>query len=174
MADEDLTRTRLRRAARDEKGVAVYRLYDWQDQLLYVGISNAPGARFKEHAADKDWWPRVYRSKVEWLQDRPLALKAETDAIWLEQPIYNKDRPYTSNQSRWLLLTRTFPGLLRLERECRAAAASGVRCIWSDILHQLVDTVRGPDLELARTRLDALLPEFCSCEDCWSAERWGD
>lgn len=158
----------------DVRGVALYRLYDDRDRLLYVGITNSVGARFKEHEATKEWWSEVWSSRWEWFATRAIALKAEKDAIWFEQPVYNRDRPYTSNESRWRNLADRNPRLQRLERQCREAADSGVRCIWSDVLYQLVDTVRGEELELARTRLEALLPEACACPECWDADRYGD
>ncbi|MYR36332.1 hypothetical protein GTX14_04585 [Streptomyces sp. SID4944] len=68
---------------------ALYRLYDADDQLLYIGISAFPKTRFIEHAGDKNWWHHVTRKDVQWLDDRESALTAENDAITSERPLYN-------------------------------------------------------------------------------------
>ncbi|MEH0579041.1 GIY-YIG nuclease family protein [Streptomyces sp. B21-108] len=38
---------------------AVYRLYDEDERLLYVGVASDPRVRFKQHGRDKSWRPRV-------------------------------------------------------------------------------------------------------------------
>lgn len=68
---------------------AVYRLYDRDNTLLYVGISNRPDLRFKQHAADKPWWPQVFRREVRMFRTRSQALRAEEVAIRSERPLYN-------------------------------------------------------------------------------------
>jgi predicted GIY-YIG superfamily endonuclease len=72
---------------------AVYRLYDKESRLLYVGITVNPNIRFSEHAAEKPWWHAVDMgaTKITWYKNRDLAKKAETKAITTEGPIYNVD-----------------------------------------------------------------------------------
>lgn len=168
----------LSRKNNDANGVAIYRLFDANHHLLYVGISNNPMYRFEQHAADKEWWREVSYYRAEWLEDRVLALTAETDAIWLEQPKYNRSRPYSSTERVWRQAAKRFPILLRLEAECCEMGFQGCRCLWPDILHQLRGALHGEasstELEIARERLDALLPESCACPECWSEERWGE
>lgn len=72
---------------------AVYRLYDADGSLLYVGTSNQPEARWKQHAPEKPWWPQVARKDIEWYPDRPKALTAEALAIITESPRYNVVAP---------------------------------------------------------------------------------
>lgn len=68
---------------------ALYRLYDTESVLLYVGISTYPKYRFKEHAGDKAWWHHVTRREIVWLDSREEALKAEAEAMVEERPLYN-------------------------------------------------------------------------------------
>lgn len=69
----------------------LYRFYDRTNVLLYVGITVNLGERMKQHAADKDWWPRVDRSatRIEYLDSRRAALDAEREAIKVEKPLHN-------------------------------------------------------------------------------------
>ncbi|MGX1220369.1 GntR family transcriptional regulator [Streptomyces ambofaciens] len=68
---------------------ALYRLYDADDQLLYVGISSDPPSRMQQHASDKLWWPEVAHHTITWLTSRSEALAAERAAINSEHPCYN-------------------------------------------------------------------------------------
>jgi predicted GIY-YIG superfamily endonuclease len=68
---------------------AVYRLFDADDVLLYIGISKNFGQRWHQHAATQPWWPEVQRQAIEWHPGRPQALAAETSAIREERPRYN-------------------------------------------------------------------------------------
>ncbi|GAA2929604.1 GIY-YIG nuclease family protein [Streptomyces enissocaesilis] len=68
---------------------ALYRLRDQSGTLLYVGITNNLGWRWKTHAADKEWWPEVVTRSIEWFPTRSHALAAEAAAIRAEQPLHN-------------------------------------------------------------------------------------
>lgn len=67
----------------------LYRLFDESEALLYVGISNTPKERWKQHAADKPWWPLVTTRTEEWYLDRGDAEKAERVAREVEKPRFN-------------------------------------------------------------------------------------
>lgn len=69
--------------------VALYRLYDAEDTLLYVGVSVEPFRRMTQHAAEQAWWGTVARTTIETFPDREAALTAEREAICTEQPHYN-------------------------------------------------------------------------------------
>lgn len=68
---------------------ALYRLYGDDDALLYIGITGKPSARWTQHAADKPWWDQVRSRRLEWFDTRPLAARAEVEAITSEFPLHN-------------------------------------------------------------------------------------
>jgi predicted GIY-YIG superfamily endonuclease len=67
----------------------LYRLYNSQDRLLYIGIAGNPGRRFQQHRGDKPWWGEVSRTELEHYADRDQAAAAELEAIRDEKPLYN-------------------------------------------------------------------------------------
>lgn len=67
----------------------LYRLYDAEDRLLYIGIGYSPQARWTVHSKEKNWWPLVARKSVEWYPSWREAKAAETIAITNERPAYN-------------------------------------------------------------------------------------
>jgi hypothetical protein len=70
---------------------ALYRVFGVADFLLYIGISNDFGRRWKEHAKEQPWWDQKRRLTVdEWFPFRSEAEAAEKAAIKAEHPKYNK------------------------------------------------------------------------------------
>jgi predicted GIY-YIG superfamily endonuclease len=69
---------------------ALYRLYDADEHLLYVGITTNPKTRWGRHARDKHWWPEVSRKTVEWFETRKSAERIEKIEVEEERPRYNK------------------------------------------------------------------------------------
>jgi len=69
--------------------VALYRCFDRQGRLLYVGISFSALIRLKSHVKQSAWAYKVARIDVEWLADRQRAADAERAAIRAERPMYN-------------------------------------------------------------------------------------
>ncbi|MFG3051857.1 GIY-YIG nuclease family protein [Kitasatospora sp. NPDC048239] len=70
----------------------LYRLYDGNGLLLYVGLSTAPERRFREHRKATPWWRDVDRSRttVEWLQcGGNDAIAVEREVIRAELPAAN-------------------------------------------------------------------------------------
>lgn len=70
----------------------VYRAYDVDGHLLYVGISMNPTGRFVSHQR-APWWPLTDEITVQWFDGREAAKSAERIAIREEAPIYNVARP---------------------------------------------------------------------------------
>jgi hypothetical protein len=78
---------------------AVYRLYDQDMALVYVGESNNPGRRWKEHARRSPWWGEVVQDSdhmlLQWChaataKDAERAAKLEeSHAIETELPRHN-------------------------------------------------------------------------------------
>jgi predicted GIY-YIG superfamily endonuclease len=68
---------------------ALYRLFDSEGRLLYVGIAFDPRSRLSDHARQKEWWPTVADRTIEWHATRTEAAAAEVTAIRSEKPLYN-------------------------------------------------------------------------------------
>lgn len=68
----------------------LYRFFNAQHELLYVGITNNPFNRFSGHSKDKDWFKEIAYSTFEHYPNRLAVDKAETRAIKSEKPKYNK------------------------------------------------------------------------------------
>jgi predicted GIY-YIG superfamily endonuclease len=75
----------------DSGRTALYRLYNKNYCLLYVGITGDPEARFAQHKASKPWWREVTRKTVEWYGTRDAAALAEIAAIRVKEPWYNRE-----------------------------------------------------------------------------------
>lgn len=65
---------------------AIYRHYDRDNQLLYVGISKDPFRRLGAHMAAAAWASVIDRMTVEWAEDRDQAIRLEKQYIKAEQP----------------------------------------------------------------------------------------
>lgn len=73
-----------------DRPTAVYRLYDEAGHLLYIGMSNDPVRRWREHRKEMFWWREVERHERTWYASARLADQAERAAIIMENPRYNK------------------------------------------------------------------------------------
>lgn len=69
---------------------ALYRHFDENDCLLYVGISSRLPQRNREHKSFSHWFQAVTKITVSWFQCRDDALSAEYMAIKTEKPVHNK------------------------------------------------------------------------------------
>lgn len=82
----------------------LYRLYDADGQLLYVGIAVDTERRFAEHAKTKPWWPQVARTDLDHHRYRTDAQDAERAAIRTECPLHNIAETAGRGFTAWLLL----------------------------------------------------------------------
>ncbi|WP_132120963.1 GIY-YIG nuclease family protein [Actinocrispum wychmicini] len=71
---------------------ALYRMFDRDGRLLYVGITLDVSQRFKEHRAGKSWWTEASTITLERHGTRQDVEAAEAAAIVNEQPLYNVQR----------------------------------------------------------------------------------
>lgn len=119
------------------RSTCLYRIYDGDDLLLYIGISHTALYRLETHFADKSWAGEVRRVDVEWHETREAASAAEVAAIKAERPLHNvlhnggkcrhewldiTDKPKTRTRSLWDLahVSRVRRPLIGRERyECR-------------------------------------------------------
>jgi predicted GIY-YIG superfamily endonuclease len=79
--------------ARAGQQTALYRLFNQNHELIYVGISYDPEIRWYQHGRDKPWWPKVASKTVEWHANRDLALREELQVISSDAPRYNTEQP---------------------------------------------------------------------------------
>lgn len=70
-------------------GHSLYRFYNAGGGLLYIGITDNPRRRFREHGKTKLWWPEVAVREIVHLPSRAELLAAERAAIIKERPMYN-------------------------------------------------------------------------------------
>jgi hypothetical protein len=70
---------------------AVYRFFDRDGRLLYVGKALDPMSRQKGHEK-RAWWPDVDQGRTthEWFESERAALDAEDIVIRDEDPMYNR------------------------------------------------------------------------------------
>lgn len=78
----------------------LYRLYNDNDRLLYVGIARNWARRAVQHSEQKSWWPEVARTALETHPTRDAALDAEREAIKTEHPIHNVKHNGKTDTSR--------------------------------------------------------------------------
>lgn len=120
----------------------LYRLFDADDQLLYVGRTNDLRRRFERHAMVQPWWAEVARSQVESLGTFEALCEAERAAIVAERPKYNITHnaavrrgvagpvPIPENPSFVLIGDQVLATTDRYaeEMQCTAISANGRRC----------------------------------------------
>lgn len=69
----------------------LYRVFDAEKQLLYIGITENLKDRFNGHSHQSGWFNAADSLAVEWYESRGLALKAESRAIRAELPPWNRE-----------------------------------------------------------------------------------
>jgi predicted GIY-YIG superfamily endonuclease len=67
----------------------VYRCYDKDERLLYVGMTSGRMRRFFRHSSDKEWWREIVRLELAHFETVEQAKEAETEAIIKESPKHN-------------------------------------------------------------------------------------
>ena len=76
----------------------LYRFYDANEVLLYVGVTGLLPVRLGQHAESKVWFEDVATVRIEHFVDRAAVEEAERQAISNEAPRYNS----TYNSTPWL------------------------------------------------------------------------
>lgn len=67
----------------------LYRAFDADGELLYIGCSLNPTARIDHHAITKVWWELVRTITLETFPTKAEARAAEAAAVKAERPLYN-------------------------------------------------------------------------------------
>lgn len=89
MAKLRLARRRLRPPLR-ERPCALYRHFDGEGRLLYVGIAVNPLVRSLQHRHGAPWWREVVEIRLTHYASRDAAMAAERQAIRTEKPRHNR------------------------------------------------------------------------------------
>lgn len=76
-----------------EEQTSLYRHFDADQVLLYVGISLRPIQRLAQHEGASHWFQNIARIEIEKFPSRSDALQAEAEAIWRERPKHNVAMP---------------------------------------------------------------------------------
>jgi hypothetical protein len=95
-----------RRVPINARRTCVYRHYDADDVLLYVGMTSTPSTRETSHVASAIWHGLSKRRTETWYPNRRDAEQAETEAISREYPLFNIDGNVTEESQRrvWIYL----------------------------------------------------------------------
>lgn len=67
----------------------LYRHYDENGTLLYVGVSLSAINRLAQHRSSAIWYDQIAKIEIETYPDRKSVLRAEKDAIQKEHPLFN-------------------------------------------------------------------------------------
>ena len=129
----------------------LYRFFDKDDRLLYVGISKNYLTRLVSHIQNKDWITQAVRCELEHFEHRQDASNAEIDAVYFENPLFNKQ--YASEREKHLA------GIIK--------HLKGDRSIHLDEMHLAIvrgvialDENLGVDWQDENTRWDTQLHDF--------------
>lgn len=68
----------------------LYRFYDENDQLIYVGITHTWYQRFHQHEKNSGWFSEAVKVTFERFPDRESVEQAELEIIQRERPAHNK------------------------------------------------------------------------------------
>lgn len=81
----------------------LYRAFDSDGQLLYIGISGQWHQRLHQHEKTSDWIEKADYVKIERFADRQAVSEAEQLAVITEKPLYNKVyvEEYESAATHW-------------------------------------------------------------------------
>lgn len=74
-----------------ETPTAVYRCYDADGRLLYVGMSINPQGRLASHRLYAPWFPRMVRFTAQWFPDRATARAEELRVMRAESSLHNQE-----------------------------------------------------------------------------------
>lgn len=67
----------------------LYRFFNEESLLLYLGITWSPRERWARHRRSKSWWPQVRTASTECYPAQWIARRAELEAIRIEHPVHN-------------------------------------------------------------------------------------
>ena len=85
---------------RKEISTQLYRHFDSDGTLLYVGVSLDTLSRLRQHKENAHWFKLIHTVKIDSFATREEALTAERMAIKNENPLYNLSRPFRQQDEK--------------------------------------------------------------------------
>ncbi|MBY6055360.1 hypothetical protein [Leisingera daeponensis] len=73
-----------------KKAPCVYRHFDEDGELLYIGACTSYENRERKHRSSAEWFPQIARVEFEYFDSLREAFAAERSAIWFENPKHNR------------------------------------------------------------------------------------
>lgn len=103
----------------------LYRHYDAEGALLYIGISSSLAHRIEAHRRASDWFPLVVSISVQHFDTREALEEAERAAIVAEKPPHNRrvdGAPHVvkPQRGRWVALNPDSDALRKLKELAEA------------------------------------------------------
>lgn len=122
----------------------LYRHFDSQKRLLYIGISVRPLVRLDQHRLHSFWFDQIANVGIEKYASRNEALSAERSAIQLERPLFNivhsppQNEDYDDRCVRtWDIIKNIEPRLEAMFREACQATECANRVWYSRLKPRL-------------------------------------
>lgn len=79
----------------------VYRAFDADGRLLYIGCTSNLHLRMRSHSSQSGWFSAMARLEIEEHVNRLRAEQAERRAIATEEPLFNKIHRTTRSRAIW-------------------------------------------------------------------------
>ena len=110
----------LKERKRKEGETALYRHFDNDGHLLYVGISLSHVARLVDHRNSAHWYKEIAQVTIQWFETRVDAENAEGKAIAIENPKHNIKRPEIKNWYQNYVKSELLDEVKKLPKDPRA------------------------------------------------------
>ena len=83
-----------------QKKQLLYRYYNKENELLYVGVTADNTKRESQHRRDSFWFGEIATAKYEYFDSRQEVLQAEAEAIENEKPKHNVKHSRLNNKNK--------------------------------------------------------------------------
>jgi len=134
----------------DRKTHFVYKQYDEQNQLLYVGCTSAPRVRMALHRNNSPWFSKIDRVEIKAFTSKLEAVSEETRSIVKDQPKFNiakKTRGYALKEKFQKLRDQGLTLQAIGELEYPKVSRQYVHQVLTDDMYCLVDDRSAGDYE---------------------------
>lgn len=116
-----------------ERETSVYRLYDGNGVLLYVGIAYQVPKRLGEHERSKPWFSEVGVIRVSRYPTRRQAEQAEAEAIYSEKPRENRAPGTTTTREAPTVIADVDAVVARHMAEMKRASPVEAAAAWAQL-----------------------------------------